>query len=216
MDEETLGGLRAVVDATRLRIIARLVSRPADAETLAGELRQPVPAIRRHVGVLVAAGLVEERSDAPGQFGARLDRLGELGRSLAAMEAEAAGRSFGDEGEWPHDGEPLADTLARLNLSRDDAKVLRSYLVDGRLTTIPAQGKKRLVILRFLLERVFTEDRPYPEKEVNQRLALFHRDVAALRRYLYDERFVDRDHGVYVRAVPRPALPEPAADGSLG
>ena len=123
------------------------------------------------------------------------------------MEAEASGRSFGDEGEWPHDGEPLADTMARLDLSRDDAKVLRSYLVDGRLTTIPAQGKKRLVILRFLLERVFTEDRPYPEAEVNQRLALFHRDVAALRRYLYDERFVDRDHGTYTRAVPRPPLP---------
>ena len=63
------------------------------------------------------------------------------------------------------------------------------------------------MILRFLLERVFTEDRPYPEKEVNQRLALFHRDVAALRRYLYDERFVDRDHGVYVRRGPATAAP---------
>jgi hypothetical protein len=167
-----------------------------------------VPAIRRHLGVLVAAGLAEERSDMPGLFGARLDRLGELGRSLAAMDAEAAGRPFGDEGEWPHAGEPLADTLARMDLSRDDAKVLRSYLVNGRLTTIPAQGKKRHVILRFLLERVFTEDREYPEKEVNQRLALFHPDVAALRRYLYDERYVDRGHGLYTRRTPRPALPE--------
>jgi hypothetical protein len=207
MDETTLTGLRALVDGTRLRIVARLATRPADAETLAGELRQPVPAIRRHLALLVAAGLAEERGDAPGVFGARLDRVGELGRSLAAMDAEAAGRPFGDDGEWPHEGEPLADTLARLDLSREDAKVLRSYLVDGRLTTIPAQGRKRLVILRFLLERVFSEDRPYAEKEVNQRLALFHRDVAALRRYLYDERFVDRDHGVYTRAVPRPRLP---------
>jgi hypothetical protein len=86
--------------------------------------------------------------------------------------------------------------------------VLRAYLVDGRLTRIPAQGKKRQVILRFLLERVFTEHRPYPENEVNQRLALFHADVAALRRYLYDERYVDRDHGLYTRATPRPSLPQ--------
>ncbi|HEU0243233.1 MAG TPA: DUF2087 domain-containing protein [Candidatus Limnocylindrales bacterium] len=209
MDETTLAALRALVDPTRLRILARLLTRPVDAETLAGELRQPLPGIRRQLAVLVAAGLVEERADAPGQFGARPDRVGELARALAAMEAEASGRPFGGEGDWPHDGEPLADTVARLDLSREDAKVLRSYLVDGRLTTIPAQGKKRLVILRFLLERVFTEDRPYPEKEVNQRLALFHRDVAALRRYLYDERFVDRDHGIYTRAVPRPSLPDP-------
>lgn len=196
-------GLRALVDQHRLRIVARLAARPADADTLARELRQPLPAVRRHLWTLLAAGLVEERADAPGSYGARLDRVGELGRSLAAIEADAAGRTTDPAGEWPHDGEPLADTLARLALSPEEAKVLRSYLVDGRLTTIPAQGKKRQVILRFLLERVFTEDRAYPEKEVNQRLALFHPDVAALRRYLYDERYVDRANGLYTRAVPR-------------
>ena len=200
-------GLRALVDVHRLRIVARLAARPADADTLARELRQSVPSIRRHLQVLVDAGLAEERSDEPGTFAARLDRVGELGRALAALEAEAAGRSGEPGGEWPHDGEPLADTVARLALSPEDARVLRAYLVDGRLTTIPAQPKKRRPILRFLLERVFTEDRAYPEKEVNQRLALFHPDVAALRRYLYDERYVDRDHGLYTRRTPRPALP---------
>jgi hypothetical protein len=206
MDEELLAGLRALVDAIRLRIVARLVARPADAETLASELRQPVPAIRRHLQVLVDAGLVEERPGGAGTYGARLDRVGELGRRLAALDAEAGGVPFGDE-EWPHEGESLAETLARLALTPEEAKVLRSYLVNGRLTTIPAQGRKRQVILRFLLERVFTEDRPYEEKEVNQRLALFHPDVAALRRYLYDGRFVDRDHGVYTRTAPGPPLP---------
>jgi hypothetical protein len=72
--------------------------------------------------------------------------------------------------------------------------------VDGRLTTIPARGAKRAVVLRFLRERVFVEDRAYPEKEVNQRLALFHPDVAALRRYLVDERLVTRANGEYRRA----------------
>ena len=111
-----------------------------------------------------------------------------------------------DPGDWPHDGEALADTVARLALTPEEVKNLRSYLVDGRLETIPARGAKRRVILRFLLERVFTEDRLYPEKEVNQRLALFHPDVAALRRYLVDERYVDRAAGMYARGVP--AAPE--------
>lgn len=208
MDEDLLAGLRALVDGNRLRIVARLVTRPTDAETLASELRQPVPAIRRHLQVLADAGLVEERAAGAGTYGARLDRVGELGRRLAALEAEASGVAFGDE-QWPHEGEPLAETLGRLALTPEEVKVLRSYLVDGRLTTIPAQGRKRQVILRFLLERVFTEDRPYPEKEVNQRLALFHPDVAALRRYLCDGHFVDRDHGVYTRTVPRPQVQSP-------
>ncbi len=216
MDETLLAGLRALVDAHRLRLVARLATRPTDAETLAGELRQSVPSIRRHLQVLTEARLVEERPDAPGTFGARLDRVGELGRALAALDAEATGQATGPDGEWFHDGEPLADTLARLALTRDEDKVLRSYLVDGRLTRIPAQGRKRQVILRFLLERVFTEDRVYPEKEVNQRIALFHPDVAALRRYLYDERYVDRDHGLYTRRTPRPPLGGPAAPPDTG
>ncbi len=82
----------------------------------------------------------------------------------------------------------------------EDVRVLRAFLVDGRLSSIPAQHRKRQVVLRFLLERVFTEDRDYPEKEVNQRLALFHPDVAALRRYLVDDRFVTREAGLYRRA----------------
>ena len=211
MDERLRFGLRALVDAHRLRIVARLAMKPADAETLAAELRQPVPAIRRHLQTLVEAGLAEPRPDAPGRFGARLDRVGEMGRQLAALDAAAEGRSFGPDGDWPHDGEPLADTLDRLALTPEASKVLRSYLVDGRLTTIPAQGRKRQVILRFLLERVFTEDREYPEKEVNQRLALFHPDVASLRRYLVDERYVDREAGLYTRREPRPGLSAPPA-----
>ena len=87
----------------------------------------------------------------------------------------------------------------------EDARILRAYLVDGRLETIPAQHRKRQVVLRFLLERVFVEDREYPEKEVNQRLALFNPDVAALRRYLVDDRYVTREAGMYRRAPARHA-----------
>ncbi|MEO5963973.1 MAG: DUF2087 domain-containing protein [Candidatus Limnocylindrales bacterium] len=207
MDANVLAGLRALVDAHRLRIVVRIATRPATVETLATELRQPVPSIRRHLDVLVAAGLVEPRPDAPGQFTARLDRVGELGRALAALDADAAGRPVTPGGEWPHDGEPLADTLERLALTPDEGRILRAFLVDGRLTSIPVQGRKRDVVLRLLLERVFTEDRAYPEKEVNQRLALFHPDVAALRRYLVDGRYANRAAGLYTRSAPAPGPP---------
>ena len=66
-------------------------------------------------------------------------------------------------------------------LSYED-KVIRAFVKDGRLVSIPARDKKRRVVLRYLADQCFPEDRPYPEKEVNQRLALFHPDVAALRR----------------------------------
>ena len=135
--------------------------------------------------------------------------MGELAKALATLEGDATGAGEADGGAWPHDGETLAETLDRMGATPDEARVLRSFLVDGRLETIPAQHRKRQVVLRFLLERVFTEDREYPEKEVNQRLALFNPDVAALRRYLVDDGYVTRDAGQYRRAVPGPTSDAP-------
>lgn len=77
--------------------------------------------------------------------------------------------------------------------------VLRGFFKEGRLVTIPAKQQKRLVVLRYLRDQVFTEDRPYAEAEVNQRLALFNRDVAALRRYMVDAKLVTRSGGEYRR-----------------
>jgi len=45
-------------------------------------------------------------------------------------------------------------------------------------------------------------------KEVNQRLALFHPDVAALRRYMVDGGLMTRANGEYRR--PSPAEGQPA------
>ncbi len=78
--------------------------------------------------------------------------------------------------------------------------MLRAFFPDDRLVIIPARAGKRAIVLRYLVERCFVEDRPYPEKEVNQRLAVFHPDVAALRRYLVDEGLVTREAGLYRRA----------------
>jgi hypothetical protein len=80
--------------------------------------------------------------------------------------------------------------------------VLRAFVEDGRLVSIPAQEKKRQVILRYLAETVFEPGREYSEKEVNQRLGALHPDVASLRRYLVDAHFLARSAGVYrVRPV---------------
>ncbi|MCY7419583.1 MAG: DUF2087 domain-containing protein [Chloroflexi bacterium] len=78
-------------------------------------------------------------------------------------------------------------------------RVLHAFVEDGRLTTIPARQRKRQVILRYLATTDFEDGRAYPEREVDQRLALRHRDVAALRRYLVDSRYLTREAGIYRR-----------------
>ena len=87
-------------------------------------------------------------------------------------------------------------------LEADEAltsKTIRSFIRDGRLTTIPSRERRRLIVYRYLRDQVFTEARTYPEAEVNQRLALFHPDVATIRRGMVDAGLVTREAGQYRR-----------------
>ena len=82
--------------------------------------------------------------------------------------------------------------------SRD--AVLRAFLAeDGSLRSIPTKAAKRLVVLDHVAQ-AFTIGENWPEAEVNAVLRRFHPDVAALRRYLVDEEFLDRRDGRYWRS----------------
>jgi hypothetical protein len=70
---------------------------------------------------------------------------------------------------------------------------------DGRLTAIPRQRSKRLVVLDRLAQE-FEPGQHYSERQVNAILRRWNEDTAALRRYLVDEGFMERDHGEYWRA----------------
>ena len=74
-------------------------------------------------------------------------------------------------------------------------KVIRAFVKDGRLTAIPAKPSKRDLLLPWLLDECFPEDRDYEEKEVNQRLALDAPGRVRAARYLIDARLMTRDAG---------------------
>lgn len=188
MDRELLVTLKALSDASRLRIVGLLAARPYAVEELAAALELSPGTVVHHLKRLQAAGLVASRSSHPYvEYSLSVERLHAVGRELGELE-----RATEEAALLPGpDGSPLPAF---------DAKVLRSFFEDDRLVSIPTQEKKRAVVLRYLRDRCFPEGRDYPEKEVNQRLALFHPDVAALRRYLVDSRLMTRSGGVYRRA----------------
>jgi hypothetical protein len=85
-----------------------------------------------------------------------------------------------------------------------DARVLENFVdMAGRLLAIPAQHKKRLSVLRWLVED-FEPGRRYPEPEVNRIIARRHWDFAALRRFLVDEELMQRRSSVYWRTGSLP------------
>ena len=80
----------------------------------------------------------------------------------------------------------------------DEQRILRNFVVDGRLVRLPARHAQKQVVLGYVARR-FDESRDYEEREVNELLRGFHDDTASLRRYLVDEGMLEREAGVYRR-----------------
>ncbi|THF88957.1 DUF2087 domain-containing protein [Deinococcus sp. KSM4-11] len=92
-------------------------------------------------------------------------------------------------------------------------RVLRSFFRAGKLTTIPAQLKKKMVVMQEL-GLLFGPGRRYPEREVNAILGEVHPDVATLRREMIGMNILARDRGVYWRVTPD--SPGPSDEGAGG
>ena len=172
--DDALDALAVLADDERIRVAAAVVlgRRTADdvAEATGLTKRRALEALTR----LEAAGLVARQG---GEWTFEVARLKEIAKEARPRE------------------EP--DDVG--GVDRETASVLRTFLRGGRLTQIPMQHSKRLVVLDHIC-RVFEIGVRYSEREVNTYLRAFHPDTAALRRYLVDERFLTRDHNVYWRS----------------
>ncbi len=172
LDAGTLTGLLA--DPDRRKVFAALALGAATFDEVLRAAALDAKSAGRALTRLVEAGLVERGDDGS------LYLLAEA-FSLAARAAAPAAHAESDA-----DADP------------ETAKVLRAFVRDGRLTGIPTAHAKRLVVLD-LLAQEFEPGRRYSESMVNLILARWHSDTAALRRYLVDDGFLDREAGEYWR-----------------
>ena len=88
------------------------------------------------------------------------------------------------------------------DLTLPEEAELRTFIKNGRVTTMPAKRSRRLVLLDHI-SQLFDVGVRYSEAEVNRILNSMYEDHAALRRYLVDEGFLCREHGVYWRSGGR-------------
>ena len=77
-------------------------------------------------------------------------------------------------------------------------KVIDTFFEYGKLKAIPAQRKKRRIVLEEIVKD-FEMSRRYDEKEVNLIIAAYHDDFCTLRREMIMEGLMERDHQVYWR-----------------
>jgi hypothetical protein len=185
LDAGRLAGLLA--EPGRLRVVAALALGASSTAEVVRSTGLDGRAVGSALGRLVDAGLVER-----GRDGTLV--LLEVAFATAARAArsshprDGADAAGGDSGEGSEAG----------GASGQAARVLRVFIRDGRLTQIPAQRSKRLVVLDRLAQE-FEPGERYSESRVNLILGRWHPDTATCRRYLVDEGFLGRDHGVYWR-----------------
>jgi hypothetical protein len=173
---------KALGDPTRLRILGQVVERPRTGKELAEALAIGPPTVSHHMAKLAAAGLVTVRRDGQSHIYA-LDEAALTALARLAVQRPAPAVESG----------ALAGESEE---AKERAKVVRDFFDGPRLKQIPAQRKKRVIVLQHLLDR-FDPLREYPEKEVNALLREAHEDVATLRRELVDYGFMTRAGGVY-------------------
>ena len=179
--EELATFFKALADAHRLQIVGLLAQKEATGEELAAVLNLHPATISHHMTRLRSAGLVEARAESYySVYRLRMDVV----QSLAKRLFSTAG---------------LASVAADLDADAYDKKVLSDFMSpSGRLKTIPAQRKKRTVILRHIVQDLETGHR-YSERRLNNVLKRYHQDTAFLRREMVAERLLDRGGGEYWR-----------------
>jgi hypothetical protein len=76
-----------------------------------------------------------------------------------------------------------------------ERKVMKAFVdSEGRISAFPAQEKKQLVLLRYVLN-AFEPGKRYTEKEVNEILLRYNEDTASLRRELVEYKMMAREGG---------------------
>jgi len=170
--------LKTIADETRLRILGLVADTPRSGKELADELGLTAPTISHHMRRLVAAGIVSEHRDAQ--------------RHVYSLNSQLLGALR------------VSDTEGSAPVQDDRARAMRHFFRDGKLTTIPAARKQRVIVLQYLLEQ-FDPNQAYAEREVNELLGRFHEDYATLRRELVDYGYLVREKGIYevARTLPK-------------
>ena len=171
---------KALGHPVRLLILNLIRMKPRHGEELAVILGLNPATISHHLSKLTDVGLVTSRKD---QYYQVYSLVGDLLK-----------KSIDEVVDLPQEG-----LRAQVEEDAYRKKVMRTFFRHGRLTELPSQNKKKLVVLHHILQE-FEPGQTYTEHEVNQILLEYHEDVATLRRALVDVGWMTRAGGIYRRA----------------
>lgn len=173
---------KALADPTRLRILLLLSNGEMHGQALAEKLNLSQPTVTHHASKLREAALIKERRDKNTVYFKLNPEFIKEGAEASLQFVFSKGANIVDN-ESPD--QRLKDTVLRNFFSKE-----------GRLRQIPAQYKKKLIALQFMVEKL-EPGVVYTEKEINEFIKNFHEDFATIRREFIMHQFMYRENDKY-------------------
>ncbi|MFC0270478.1 metalloregulator ArsR/SmtB family transcription factor [Metabacillus herbersteinensis] len=167
-------------DPTRIRILAILAKGPKHGQSLAGILGLTAPTITHHIAKLKEINLVTQRREKNTIYFHINETV------LEHLTGSTMKVIFGKEGMTMEEEKKL-----------QYKQIVENFLTkEGRLKTIPAQRKKKLIVLYHVAKDLEAGKR-YVEKEINEYIKQYHDDFATIRREFIINGIMYRENGIY-------------------
>ncbi len=171
---------KVLSNSNRLKLLGLLVIKTYSVDELAMLLKLKAPVVLRHLASLRELGVVSVRE--------------ENNRRIYSFDSKTMQRQSRE----------FLTTHRQTSVVEDaesdawERKVLKNYFEGERLKDIPADSKKRAVILQWFAG-LFELGVRYKEREVNEIIKRHHPDWAYFRRTLVDTGYMCRENGIYWR-----------------
>jgi len=177
--DNTLQLFKCLADASRLQILKSLSKEDMYVEQLAERLDLSAATVSSHLKKLEEIRAVQSRREqyyvvyslCPDVFSPRIiDLIQQDNNDAKADDREEAYRQ----------------------------KILSTFMSDGKISKMPAQLKKKLVLAEEVC-RAFEIGRTYTEREVNIIIADYYEDFCMIRRFFVDYGLFTRENGIYTK-----------------
>lgn len=179
MYEKSIGVFKCLADKSRLRIINNLLNEPMYVELLAKRLDLTASTVSFHLKKLEACGLVSSKKEQYYvMYHVNKDAFDATLLSMVHTEQK--------------------DKVEDKRQQEYRAKILKTFMKNGKVNQMPVQWKKRMVLWEEVLKS-FEKNREYKEREVNIIIADFNDDFCTIRREMVDIGMFTREKGIYIR-----------------
>ena len=179
-EAEAIRLFKCLSDKSRIQILKSLAIEDMYVERLSERLGLSAPTISFHLKKLSDAGAVTS-------YKSQYYMMYSLNQNIFKISILDILKEQSDEAD-----------LQQQRDSEYRQKVIDTFFEYGKLKSIPAQQKKKRIVLE-VIAQAFEYDRIYLEREVNILIANFHDDFCTIRRDMVGEKILNRDTRGYWR-----------------